>query len=319
MTGVYGSTPSGTRAAGRALPGPNAELRHGYTLAEVTRLSVLAVRRQRWNQAADFSDRLEVAWHAIVEHIYTAAERPSERDVMYAGWRAIGEFVASDYQFRGHNRQDRYAGVTAGFERYWWTAARPTPGPEERVTDRVALAQIWPLLRPLHRQVLTALAVHDDYGLAAAALGKSRKTFTTQVGQARQAFLKLWHEGESPSTSWGVDRRRTSTADKRTITNRTIVSRQASRARYLATTSTRPRPVRRPSPSRADLGITGAELVCRYEGGQSIRELAVSLGWSYSVIQRRLQTEGAELRSMGRVRRREPAPPGATTRSHDNS
>jgi hypothetical protein len=71
--------------------------------------------------------------------------------------------------------------------------ARVTPGPEERVVDRVAVAQIWPRLRPLHQQVPAALAAHEDYGRAAAALGKSRKTFTTQVGQARRAFLDLWH------------------------------------------------------------------------------------------------------------------------------
>jgi hypothetical protein len=287
-----------------SLPGADAELRHGYTIAEVSRLSMRAVRRERWHQAADFDERLEVAWHAIIEHIYTAAEPPAERDVMHAGWRAIGEHVSSDYQFRGHNRQDRYAGTTAGFERFWWTVARATPGPEERVTDRVALAQIWPLLRPMHRQVLAALAVHEDYGLAAAALGKSRKTFTTQVGQARQAFLQLWHQGEAPSRPWGYDRRRSTTSTNRhTVTNRAVVARARIRARHAARNGGQPPPTRRAGPPQADLGISGAELVRRYEGGQSIRELAATLGSSYSVIQRRLHAEGAQLRSTGRARR----------------
>jgi Helix-turn-helix domain len=303
----------------RPLTGADAELRHGYTIAEVSRLSMRAVRRERWHQAADFDDRLEVAWHAIIEHIYTAAEPPAERDVMYAGWRAIGELVSSDYQFRGHNRQDRYAGTIAGFERYWWTTARATPGPEERVTERVALGQIWPLLRPLHREVLTALAAHEDYGLAAAALGKSRKTFTTQVGEARRAFLELWHQGEAPSRPWGYDRRRTTTTNAHSVTNRAVVARARVRTRHAVRNGGQLPPARRTGPPWSDLGISNAELVRRYEGGQSIRQLAVSLGSSYSVIHRRLQAEGAQLRSTGHVRRQVRADPGGTVPTRDNS
>lgn len=272
------------------------ELRHGYTLSQVTALSVFAVKRGAWHQAADFHERLEVAWHAIIEHIYTAPDPPQARDVIRAGWQAIGDHVDRGHRFYGLDSRNRYAGTTAGFERYWWTASRPTPGPEERVTDRVALAQIWPQLRPVHREVLAALAAHDDYGLAAAALGKSRKTFTTQVSQARRAFLELWHQGETPSRPWGVDRRPT-TDIRHTVTYRTIVLRQRHRARIAALNGGQPpRPARRTGPPRADLGISGAEMVRRYEQGQSIRQLAASLGSSYSVVQRRLQAEGARLR-----------------------
>jgi hypothetical protein len=65
------------------------------------------------------------------------------------------------------------------------------PGPEEKVAERVALAQIWPRLRPVHCEVLTALAACGDYGLAAESLGKSRKTFTQQISTARREFLAL--------------------------------------------------------------------------------------------------------------------------------
>jgi hypothetical protein len=64
-------------------PGADAELRHGYTLAEVSRLSTQAVRgQQHWHQAMDFDNRVELAWHAIIEHIYSATQPPSERDVI---------------------------------------------------------------------------------------------------------------------------------------------------------------------------------------------------------------------------------------------
>ena len=55
------------------------------------------------------------------------------------------------------------------------------------------------------------------------------------------------------------------------------------------------RPRCRPWP-RLDLGISDAELVRRYEAGQSIRQLAVSLGTRYSVVHYRLKAEGAQLR-----------------------
>jgi DNA-directed RNA polymerase specialized sigma24 family protein len=276
------------------------ELRHGYTLSQVRTLSIVAVRRDSFHQGADFDERLEVAWHAIIEHIYTSPESPHVREVIRAGWRAIGDHVDRGHRFYGRDSHDRYVRTTAGFERYWWTVARATPGPEERVTDRVALAQIWPQLRPVHREVLAALAAHDDYGRAAEALGKSRKTFTTLVGQARQAFLDLWHQGESPSRPWGTDRRLNSSGDRHSVTYRAIVSRQRRRAQRAARNDGQlPAPARRGNPP-ADLGISGAELVRRYQEGQSARQLAASLGRSYSVIHRRLHAEGIQLRPSGR-------------------
>jgi hypothetical protein len=282
----------------------NAELRYGYTLSQVSALSVIAVKRQLWNQAADFDERLETAWHAIVEHIYTADERPETRDVIRAGFQAISSEADRTRRFYGQDTHNRYAGTTGGFERYWWFAGRPTPGPEDKVTERLALAQIWPRLRPLHRKVLAALAAYDDYELAAKSLGKSRKTFTTQVSQARRAFLALWHEGEAPSRPWGADRRISDT-NRHTITNRAIRRRHREATMYAQQDRTaRPAPKGR----RADLGIPGAELVRRYEAGESIRQLAAALGRSYSVIQRRLDAEGAQLRTVGR-----PAKPAAST------
>jgi hypothetical protein len=282
------------------------DLRHGYTLSQVTALSVFAVKRELWHQAADFDERLEVAWRAIVEHIYASDQPPPVRDVIRAGWQAIGDQVDKGHRFRGRDSHDRYAGTIVGFERYWWTAARATPGPEEAVTDKIALAQIWPRLRPLHRDLLAALAAHGDNGLAADALGKSRQTFTTEFGQARREFLALWHEGEAPSRPWGQDRRTVNGNDQHSVTYRILV-RQRRRARRAAHNGGQPPPLarRRGNPPSADLGMSGAELVRRYQDGQSIRQLAAALGRSYSVVQRRLQAEGAPLRPGGRSARRD--------------
>lgn len=146
----------------------------------------------------------------------------------------------------------------------------------------MALAQIWPRLNPMHRTVLAALAAHNDHARAAAALGISRRLFTHRLSQARQAFLTLWHEGESPSRVW--------------CTSKTTAARRR-RARRAAETGQplqpRPTPGARP---RADLGISDAELVRRYQAGESIRQLATALGTYYSVIHTRLHAEGAQLR-----------------------
>jgi hypothetical protein len=161
------------------------ELRHGYTLDQLRGLSVWTVLRSHHQGLADFDERLEVAWHAIIEHLYTSAEPPARPELIRAAWQAISHYVSQDEHFRrgtSHNRRDRDAPFTTGFMRYWHETGRP--GAEERVTEYLALAQIWPRLRPAHRQLLAAMAEHEDYGKAAAALGKSRHTFATQIGQA---------------------------------------------------------------------------------------------------------------------------------------
>ncbi len=47
---------------------------------------------------------------------------------------------------------------------------------------------------------------HGDYAKAAEAAGYSYATFTGLIGEARTAFLALWHEGETPSRLWAADK-----------------------------------------------------------------------------------------------------------------
>jgi hypothetical protein len=211
---------------------PNAaqdvELRHGYTLSQVRGLTVWSVMRSRYNRSADFDERLEAAWHAIIEHLYTCDEPPAISDVVKVAWRAIARHVSEDEHFhRGYssNRRDRDAPFTTGFMRYWHDTGRPRA--DEHVIERLALAQIWPRLRPKDRELLAAMAEHEDYGQAAAALGKSRHSYATEIGRARRAFRELWHEGETPSRPWGADRRpRTGDRWRPSVTYRLTVRRR---------------------------------------------------------------------------------------------
>lgn len=69
--------------------------------------------------------------------------------------------------------------------------------------ERIAVAQIWDSFPERHRTLIAALAATDDYGQAAAALGRPRQTYVTLLSHARRAFRELWHEGETPSPPLG--------------------------------------------------------------------------------------------------------------------
>jgi hypothetical protein len=280
------------------LPGTgndDVQLRHGYTVAQARSICLGVVKRQTWYHSIALSShdqRVEVAWHAIIEHLYASDRPPSPVDLMQAASRAVNADVHQAHQFHGRNTHDRSAAtIIKGFERYWWSTANTTPSPEPTVTEHLALTQIWPKLSPLHQTALAALATHGDHEQAAASLGISRKLFSTQLSDARKAFLAHWHEGESPSR---VCAGKTSPARRRARrARRAAEGRQPPRRTY----TPRPRP-------KADLGISDAELVRRYRAGESMHRLAAALGINYSTVRNRLLAEGTQLRPP-------PGPPSA--------
>jgi hypothetical protein len=193
------------------------ELRHGYTLDSLTRLAQYAARRGRWDRGIELPVRFEVAWSAIAEHLYVVEEPPTAGELVRAGWLAIREHAEAHRQFLGR-AHDGPAGPGQNFERYWRHVAAPDDGPEDRLIERLTLGQIWPCLRPVHRDALTALAVHDDYRRAAESLGLSYRTFVSRISTARREFLALWHDGETPSRPWVRDRRAGPGTDMHTVT-----------------------------------------------------------------------------------------------------
>ena len=93
-------------------PAEDVELRHGYTLFQVNALSMWAVTRDGHHRFTGFDDRLEVAWHAIIEHIYSSAEPPGKREVIFVGWRAIGDQErASGLRAPGRRAREEYSGT----------------------------------------------------------------------------------------------------------------------------------------------------------------------------------------------------------------
>jgi hypothetical protein len=195
------------------------ELRHGYTVGDIEKLAFAAVRRDVWHQSLPFSDRVDIAWSAIAEHLYSSDEPPGERMLIRAAWLELRREVEDNWHTHGVSRSAGVYdgdGVMPAFARYWDQAAR-AQGPENPVVEHVALHQIWAALPPHHQAVLAALAAHGDYTGAAEFLGTQRGTLITQVSRARRSFLELWHEGETPSRPWNLGRTGKGSTRKRSV------------------------------------------------------------------------------------------------------
>lgn len=178
-------------------------LRHGYNLADLDRLTRMALSRG-WARNVDWRFRYHIAWEGIAEALYAATEPPEPADLVRAGWESISDHVKTE---RRHWGLKQGGTPRPSFAMYWDSVAQHTGSPENGVVERLALWQIWAALGDVDREALLALAVHDEYDKAAAALGLKKYTYYRRVRVARLHFLDLWHEGEAPSRLWGNDRR----------------------------------------------------------------------------------------------------------------
>jgi hypothetical protein len=203
-------------------------------MAVIHELTMVAVRCELFYRSRNYDERIDIAWSAIVEHLYASKEHPSRSDLIRAGMTAIKNWYVSEARTHGVNTSQRGRTMEPGtnFERYWQVFARPTPSPEERAVERLALAQIWHALSPHIREVISALAVHSDYHQAAQSLSKTPGQFYSQVSYARKVFLAMWHEGETPSRPWGHDRRRHSSPVTGRSTAKIIRQRHAKAIRH---------------------------------------------------------------------------------------
>jgi hypothetical protein len=198
-------------------PSADPELRHGYTLDHLTRLAHYAARHKLWEYTTNLTTRYELAFSAMAEQLYSSDEPPAPPELIHTGWRAIRQHHDSRRQFLGLVEAGP-DGPSRGFERYWRHVTAPAESPEDRLIERLALAQIWPHLRPIHREGLAALAAHGDYDRAAESLGLTYRAFTSRISGARREFLALWHDGEKPSRIWVRDRRAGPGTDQHTVT-----------------------------------------------------------------------------------------------------
>lgn len=189
-----------------------AEVAHGLTMADLDRAARSATVAAR-SRNADIDRRYEIAWSAIAEAVVVADAQPRFQSLVHTGALAIDHELDREPQFRGYRTERRGGGIIPRAAVYWQDVARPGSSPEGGVVERLALTQILDTLSPAAVAALHALAIHDNYLTAAAALGIDPRAFRARIGRARGRFLTLWHEGEDPSAVWRVDRR---TAGRRT-------------------------------------------------------------------------------------------------------
>lgn len=186
-------------------------VRHNYTMAELHRLTCIAVK-SAGTRAADWRDRYEIAWGAIAEHLYTTWESPSERDLVNVGRAAVLDDLRAYLRHHGLNQQGE---LREAFLKYWWDSCWVVPSCEDKLVDRLGLVQIMLTMSQSHRDALIALAVWGEHDMAAMALGITEQAFRNRLLRARTAFRSLWHEGETPSRTWHPSERMRWRMDKR--------------------------------------------------------------------------------------------------------
>jgi hypothetical protein len=215
-------------------PPPRGDPLHGYTIAGIHAAARLAANSARGWLAADYHDQYEAAWYGICEHLLEAATRPAHHDLVRAGQDAVNRMVHDELHhagfFKYKNHGTAYGpGSMPAFIKFWNNPVHP-PSPEDVIETR-ALAAIWRCLTARQQQALAALAACEDYGTAAQAMGISDGTFRTLIKQGRQRFLALWHEGESPSRIWRIDKR---TGRRQDVTPEHAAAREAYRLQAAA-------------------------------------------------------------------------------------
>ncbi len=174
---------------------------HGYTMNDLDSIARIAASRRGAGYA--YAD----AWSAAAELLCGATKRPRFYELMQAAMKGIDRENRAYMHARG--LYDASSAATGGqFHRFWSGAPRLSSPWEDGVVDRLAAAQVWPRLSPLHQEALITLAVVEQYDMAAEALGITYAAFILRIRRARKAFRGLWHDWESPSRTWGRDERK---------------------------------------------------------------------------------------------------------------
>ncbi|MEU8682915.1 hypothetical protein [Streptomyces sp. NPDC048611] len=187
---------------------PAAEnLRHGYTLDDLDRLTRTVLVIDRWRTDINTADRYAAIHFAITEQILTADEPPTSGDLIACGRQATNRYVRTEMHHHGYDQRDVAAGPGAlpGFQRYWQQSGR-TPW-DERLVELLTLAQIWPRLTLAQQQAVMALALAGDHQEAAESMGLTLVAFSGRLKTARNRVFQLWHEHETPPRRRRRDKR----------------------------------------------------------------------------------------------------------------
>jgi hypothetical protein len=180
-------------------------IRHGYTLGDLDAMARHACAYDR-SMASDADTRYRTAWSAIAEALSAAEHWPRRESLVRAGWEAIYAEVRQMRHTFGMRRDgpDRDVASGARFAQFWYS---PVSSFENDLTERLALPAIMATLTDSERSAVVALAVHEDYQLAAASLGLPLSTLTVRLSAARRRFRRRWFAPDTAPPITGTDRR----------------------------------------------------------------------------------------------------------------
>lgn len=167
---------------------PDVELRHGITMDDVDRAARSASRRFGVYRLFGAAELYDQAWSGAVTALYEA-EDPTWFTIYRGAVTALTQERDAVLHHIGLRAPKR-------FDMYWH--ARVTPFPDDRICERLALAQVLPMLTELERTTLVTLAAHGNVTFAAAALGMATASFHQNRRRAQRKVDTLWYEGETP-------------------------------------------------------------------------------------------------------------------------
>jgi hypothetical protein len=194
------------------------ELRWGYTLADVERLTRIAVSHDR-NVSMDYRTRWDTAYSAVTLALYEAEEPPHREALIRAGWTAIYREAQDRRRQRGyqdavHSTPDPRDNLRPRCAIYW-DQRTVAPSHEERILEQVSAVQVLEVLGTPYLEAILALAAADAYQPAADLLGISYKALNQRIRVARRAILAALHGDETPYLPYRVDQRSTTYVPKR--------------------------------------------------------------------------------------------------------
>lgn len=183
---------------------------HAWSMTDLDRIAKGAAANNYF-MGADFTDLYHAAWSAVVDLYYASEVAPSRHELATEARAGIWRLARDVRQTYGYRDRDPWNGVGSAprFAAYWTPPSTSRQSPfEDRVLDGLALAAVWAALTDRDREVLTALAVHEDNRDAAAALGIPAGSFSQYLSEARRRVAALWHDWETPHRPAGYTSRR---------------------------------------------------------------------------------------------------------------
>ncbi len=169
-------------------------IRHGYTVADLSRIAAFAVRAAARRGMRDLDEKRSAAMCALIETLHAHECDPGSSVLIRAAEDAISRESDRFWSNWGYNATTKER--QKGFPRYWHRV--PGTPLDEAVTERVAVLQALAALTDRQQQVVHTLAETGDRRATALALGVDPTTISAVLGNARRAFMALWLEGETP-------------------------------------------------------------------------------------------------------------------------